>query len=231
MTKLPEQLIIFPNNEKKFHEKWEPGRHKLNFPHPFRILLCSIQPHLGKTNWIWNILLHISPKFKRILLLHCGEDQTTEYDLIDYECLSELPEPTAQIFNDDKKTLLILEDKNFSFMNKEQLHRLDRLYGHNSTHRNLSIMCASQSFMDVPPSVRRMSNIYVLWYTRDLDSFKTIGRRCGLLKEELMYLVREYIKDAHDTIWIDCTKQSPYPLRRNAFELISIPDSLQNNIT
>lgn len=218
----PNELLIIPNKEKSRHEKWYTGRNMLNFPAPYRMLLCSIQPNLGKTNIVKNIILRTKPKFKRIMLLHCGNGVQTEYDDIDYECIDAIPEINSDCFNEDKKTLLIIEDKNFKFFDKDDLHRLDRLYGFTSTHSKslLCIIVCSQSFMDVPPSVRRMSNVYVLWKTKDIDSMKTIGRRVGLLKEELLYLIRKYLKDVHDTLWIDCTKQSPYPLRLNGFTKI-----------
>ncbi len=220
--RLPEKIMVIPNKEKSFHEKWEPNRDKLNFPHPYRMLLCSIQPNLGKTNIVKNILMRAEPRFKVIFLLHCGEDVQTEYDDIEYTIITEVPEMTSDMFDNDTKSLLIIEDKNFKYMSKKDLHRLDRAYGFVSTHRSLSIICCSQSFMDVPCSIRRMSNIYVLWKSKDLDSMKTIGRRCGLLKEELMHLMRTHLKDAHDTLWIDCTKNTPMPIRLNGFQELKV---------
>lgn len=218
--KYPKKLLVIPNPEKKFHEKWEQGRDELNFPHPYRMLLCSIQPNLGKTTWVLNIILRADPKFKEIFLLHCGEDLQCEYDDIKVEILRDVPDINSDIFNPKLKSLLIIEDKNFKYMSKDQLHRLDRIYGFTSTHRNLSVICCSQSFFDVPCSVRRMSNIYVLWKCKDLDSLRTIGRRCGLLKDEVYNLMMDNLKDIHDTLWIDCTKASPYAIRKNGYEII-----------
>lgn len=221
----PNKLIIVPNPEKKFHESWFDGRNMLNFPHPYRMLLCSIQPNLGKTNIVKNIILRANPRFKEIFLLHCGEDIQTEYDDIEYQCLTRLPDINEDYFDSEKKSLLIMEDKNFKYMSKDDLRKIDRYFGFLSTHRNLSIIVCSQSFFDVPPSVRRMSNIYVLWKTKDLDSMKTIGRRCGLLKEELFYLIKTYLKDVHDTLWLDCSKASPYPIRLNGFQPIKLEEN------
>ena len=223
----PNEVIIIPNPEKKFHEKWFKGRNILNFPHPYRMLLCSIQPNLGKTNWVKNILIRAQPKFKEIFLLHCGENLQIEYNDIECTCLSRMPPINSNQLNPKVKTLLIIEDKNFKFLKADDLHRLDRFYGFSSTHRNVSIIYCSQSFFDVPVSVRRMSNIYVLWKTKDLDSMKTIGRRCGLKKEELYRLIMKYLNDVHDTLWIDCTKNTPYPLRLNGFTPINLKE---NNI-
>ncbi len=217
----PNEIIIIPNNEKKWHEQWYPGRNMLNPPHPWRCLMCSIQPNLGKTGLAKNLILRAHPKFEEIFLLHCGGDMTTEYDDIDVKKISELRPTNSDVFNPKVKTLLILEDKNFKFMKKDALKRLDRIYGYVSTHRNLSILCCTQSFFDVPVSSRRMSNIYVLWaYTKDKDSFRCIARRVGIDKEEIEYLVKTYLHSPYDTLWIDATKFSPYPIRKNGFELI-----------
>lgn len=218
----PDEIMVIPNPEKKFHEKWYKNRNKLNFPHPYRILLCSIQPNLGKTNIIKNIIIRANPKFKEIFLYHCGGEEQKEYEDIDYECIDEIPPINSNVFNPNHKTLLIIEDKNFKYMSKNELHRLDRLLGFNSTHRNLSCCVASQSFFDVPCSVRRMSNIYVLWKNKDIDSMKTIGRRVGLKKEELYKLIMDNLHNVHDTLWLDCTKKTPYPIRKNGFEIINI---------
>lgn len=222
--KLPQKIMVIPNKEKKFHEKWTPNRDPLNLPHPFRALLCSIQPNLGKTNIVKNILVRIEPKFKDIFLLHCGEDMQSEYEDEGIEIITELPDTNEETFNSKVKTLLIIEDKNFKYFDKSQSLRLDRLYGYNSTHRNLSIICCSQSFFDVPCPIRRMSNVYILWKSKDLDSMKTIGRRCGLLKEELYALMKKHLNNVHDTLWIDCTKESPYPLRLNGYTPIAIEE-------
>lgn len=218
----PNEIIIIENVEKRFHEKWIPNRNILNFPHPYRMLLCSIQPNLGKTLWVKNIIIRARPNFKEIFLLHVGEDIQTEYDDVDYTPINEIPPVNSQIFNPKVKSLLIIEDKNFKYFSKDDLSRLDRAYGYTSTHRNLSIICCSQSFFDVPPAVRRMSNIYVLWKNKDMDSMKTIGRRVGLMKEELYNLIKTHLKKSHDTLWIDSTKDSPYPLRLNGFTNINL---------
>lgn len=216
----PKKILMIENKEKKFHEKWLAGRDELNFPHPYRLLLASHSPNVGKTLWVKNIVLRADPKFQEIFLLHCGEDETTEYDEIECTKLKELPPVNNTIFNRDVKTLLICEDKNFEYSDKTQRHRLDRWYGYASTHKNVSIICCSQNFFAVPSPIRAMTNVFCLWKTRDLDQMKCIGRRVGLMKEEIQLLMRKYIKDVHDTIWIDCTKNTPMPIRRNGWEAI-----------
>lgn len=219
-NKFPNKYIHIPNVEKQNYESWVKGRNLLNFPHPYRILLCSNQPGLGKTNIVKNILLRANPPFKKIFLFHCGEDNTREYDEIDYECINELPNPTDEMFETDDKKLLIIEDKNFKYMNKDDIRRLDRLYGFVSTHKYLSIICCAQSFFSVPNAIRHMSNVYFIWKMRDIDSLQTIGRRVGLLKEELLYLMKTYLKKPRDNLCLDLTYDSPAKIRLNGFHII-----------
>ena len=219
-----DEIIHIPNPEKKFHESWYKGRNKLNFPSPFRIFLASNQPNMGKTNIIKNIIIRANPKFKKIYLFHIGGKYSKEYDDIDFELLDEIPEPDDDIFDPKIKKLLIIEDKNFKFMTKQDLFRLDRAYGFTSTHRNLNICCACQSFFSCPTSVREMSNVYILWKTRDLDSLKTIGRRVGLKKEEIYELMKQHLKEPRDSLWIDNTFNTPYKLRKNGFEIIKFDE-------
>jgi len=217
----PNELIIIPNIEKQYHESWIPDRNILNFPHPYRLLLLG-GVNRGKTNIIKNIILRANPKFKEIFLFHCGGNYVKEYDDIEFTNLDIIPEPDDDIFNPEVKKLLIIEDKEFKFMNKEQLKKLDRVLGYVSTHRNLSVIITGQDFFNLPPPVRRMSNIFIIWKTKDLDSLKTIGRRLGLKKEEIYTLMKKYLKKHYDSLWLDGTKNSPYPARLNGFTNINL---------
>ena len=52
--RLPNKIMVLPNPDKTFHEKWYPGRNMLNVPHPSQIL-CMGPPNTGKGNTIKNI--------------------------------------------------------------------------------------------------------------------------------------------------------------------------------
>ena len=73
----------------------------------------------------------------------------------------------------------------------------------------------------MPVSVRRMSNLYVLWSSKDLDSFKCIARRVGINKESIQHLVKKYLTGTYSTLWIDASKNSPAPVRLNGFQIIT----------
>ncbi len=221
--RLPQELIYIPNADKKFHEKWEDGDDLLDFPHPVRILLASGgKPNLRKTNSLKNIICRQSPPFEKIYLIHCGGKITKEYEDFNVELLDEIPDPyDEEIFDPEKKTLLILEDLNFKDgFSRIQRKKIDRIYGYTSTHQNLSIMTTSQGFFAIPHMVRLMSNVLVLWRSADLDSMETIRRRVDLKKEDWYYILDNFLKKPYDSLWIDNTKNSPAPLRLNGYQII-----------
>lgn len=222
--KLPKELLYIPNKDKAFHESWEEGDDALDFPHPVRILLASGgRPNLRKTNTLKNIIIRQDPPFQKIYLLHCGGSITKEYDDFNVHLLTELPEPyDEEIFDPLKKTLLILEDLNFKSFDKRERKKVDRIYGYTSTHQNLSIMTTSQGFFQIPPMIRKMSNVIICWKTQDMDALEIIRRRVDIKKDDWRYIFDNYIKEKHDSLWIDNTKSSPYPLRVNGYQIIKI---------
>lgn len=219
--KLPNELIPIKNADKKFHEKWTKGRNPLNFPHPFRMLAIG-QPNVGKSNTIKNILIRAEPKFQRVYLFHCDASGTKEYDDIgNVNILASLPAPTEWL-NDGKKSLVIIDDVNLKALSKEQLSNLDRLCGYCSTHCNLSVIITSQDAFNIPSICRRTWNLLVLWRPRDMDSMATISRKSGMKSKEMRGIFDQLMPNFRDSLWIDMTGVvSPYPLRKNGFEIIS----------
>ena len=231
MSKIKNKIIVFKNKEKSKYEHWDEERKQdiLNFPHPYRCLLCSNEPSRGKSNVVLNILLHANKPFKKIYLLHMGGELTREYDSIDYELLNELPDPNDIMFDNDTKKLLIIEDQDFKMFNKNELKKLSRLYGFTSSHRYLSIICSTQDFFSVPVNIRNMQSIYFLWSTRNIDTITQIARRVGLSKKELFSLIQRYLKgNYYNNLCIDMTKGSPAKYRLNGFQKIDFEES--NNL-
>lgn len=222
--KLPQELLFIENADKKWHEKWSDGDDLLDFPHPHRILLASGgRPNLRKTNTLKNIILRQWPPFEKIYLVHCGGTLTKEYDEFNAVLLDDIPcAYDGELFNVKKKNLLILEDLNFKGMNKVQKKNLDRLYGYTSTHLSLSIYNTVQNFFNIDPVFRRMSNVLILWRTRDIDSMETLRRRADMKKEDWKFILDTYLKETFDSLWIDNTKKSIAPLRINGYDVVQI---------
>ena len=113
---LPAELVPFPNLDKTWHESWEvkegdPPRDLLNFPHPYRAVLCG-PPNRGKTTAVKNILVRQWPPFERFVLIYPGGQQgTAEYNDVlgdEIEILDKVP-PTSwwpTVTQGAKKTLV-----------------------------------------------------------------------------------------------------------------------------
>lgn len=213
---LPNVLFPIKNPDKGFHERWTPGRNCINIPHPFRCLLLG-PPNSGKTNCIKHIMMRCKPAFERVVIVHCTPDLTNEYqDCAGAEIVGEIP--PREFFDDSIKNLVILEDLDFGHMGREQATRLDRLYGNWSTHGNISICSTSQDFYNMPAGVRRCTNFFVLWKPVDENVLPTVARRVGVSVDKLSALFT-LCPGSHDSVWVDKTDGTPYPIRINAFDI------------
>lgn len=222
--KLPNRMIVIPNSDKKFHEKWVPGRNILDFPHPFRMVLAA-KPNSGKTLAMHNVILRTAigkHPFESIVVVHCDPEGTNEYDKLDCTVLHQIPAP--EDFDPSIKTLVILEDLNYTSMGKIQEGNLNRLYGYVSTHKNISCMLTAQNVFRVNPTVRRCTNIFVLWSSPDMDMIKALARKIAVRPEELCHALEKHCTNYHDSLWLDFTAETPYPFRKNGFEVISRDD-------
>jgi hypothetical protein len=222
--RLPNKLIVFPNADKAFHEKWYKGRNKLNIPHPFRAV-CLGPPNSGKGLVIVNILLRAKPQFEEVFCVHCDPEYTKEWDSVGCQMLSEIPNP--EDWEGEVKTLVILDDLEYKTMDKVQRRNLDRLFGFVSTHKNVSIILAAQDTFNVPPIVRRCSNLWILWKMQDMDNLSQTARKTGMSAQNFNTIFNELMMDSHDSLWIDTTAKSPYPLRKNGYTLINKTDGVE----
>lgn len=215
--RLPNEIIPIPNADKGFHEKWYEGRNLLNIPHPFRAV-CLGPPNVGKTTIVKNLLLRAKPQFEKVFVIHCDPDYTQEYDDVGGEMLDEIPAPNE--WDGDCKTLVVLDDLEFKTMNKDQRKNLDRLFGFVSTHKDISVVLCSQDPFNVPPIVRRCSNLWILWKLNDLDALATCARKTGMKSNSFNSIFNQLMLKSKDSLWIDMTSNSPCPLRKNGYTCI-----------
>jgi len=216
--RLPNKLLCVPNPDKHFHEKWTSKRNMLDVPHPYRCV-CLGPPNVGKSTVVKNLLIRASPPFEEVIVIHCDSEYTKEYDdLGDIQMLSEIPAPDD--WPGEKKTLVVLDDLEYKGMCKDQKRNLDRLFGYVSTHKNISCILCSQDAFNVPPIVRRCSNLFVLWKSNDTDSMAMVARKSGLKTNDFKQIFRNLMREFRDSLWIDMSAKSPYPLRKNGFEVI-----------
>ena len=218
--KLPDKILALPNPDKEFHESWQKNRNMLNIPHPFRCVALG-PPNVGKTTIVKNLLLRADPPFEEVVVIHCDSEYTKEYDDVgdNIEVLSEIPAP--EDWEGLVKTLVVLDDLEFKSMNKVQKKNLDRLFGYVSTHKNISVILCSQDPFNVPPIVRRCSNLFILWRSNDLDSMATCARKTGLKSTDLKNIFEKMMPDSKDSLWLDATEKTPYPMRKNGYTLLN----------
>lgn len=220
-TKLPKRLIIIPNKDKEFHEKWTKGRDELDIPHPFRAV-CLGPPNCGKGLVVMNIIARVNESkkpFEEIYCIHCDPEFTKEWEETDAVMLDEIPPPEE--WEGLVKTLVIIDDLELKGLSKTQKRNLDRLYGFVSTHKNVSVILCSQDAFNVPPIVRRCSNLWVMWRCPDLDAMAAVSRKSGMTSNNFNSIFDQLMCEDHDSLWIDMTSKSPYKLRKNGYHIIS----------
>jgi hypothetical protein len=216
--KIPKgKLLVIPNKDKKFHAKWTKGRDMLNFPHPWRAVISG-PPNKGKTNIIKNLIIRAKPAFENIIVIH-HDPNTQEYKEITDTCMGVDDMPTADTIDRKVKNLVILDDLEYKHMKKAILQKLDRLFGYVSTHCNVSVIVVSQDPFNIPPCIRRMRNILICFKGLDLDSQYALARKSGINKNTFNECI-ESLTDYHDSLWLDSTNRSPYPIRKNGYEIL-----------
>jgi hypothetical protein len=215
--RLPQEIIPIRNPDKDWHEKWKVGRDPLNLPHPFRGVLLG-KPNSGKTTVMKNILVRCKPEFEEILIVHCDSEDTQEFEDVDGEMVDHIPSPSE--LDPTVKRLIILEDLEYNNMDKIQKAALDRLYGYASTHKNTSVLLTAQDGFSIPAICRRCCNLWVIWRIDDTDSLKAIGRRVGMKSHQFEAIFNKYMPNPKDSLWVDLSDGSPYPLRINGYQMI-----------
>ncbi len=221
--RLPQEILVLGNRDKGYHEEWYQGRDLLDIPHPFRMVLAS-KPNGGKTTIIKNVILRVAQgrdPFERIIVVHCDEEETEEY--VDLDCIMLSNIPAIKDLQSEKKTLIILEDLNYLSMGRDEKGCLERLFGYASTHKNISCMLTAQDPFRIMATVRRCSNIFVIWHNHDMMMIKTLAQRLtNISSDQLCALFEEKCKTNHDSLWIDLTDMTPAPFRKNGYEVFSL---------
>ena len=223
------KLIAFENADKSKQEKWKQGRDWLDIPASWRGILCG-PPSSGKSTIVKNLLIKAKPMYKKVLVVHYGADEdgagTDDYKEFEDDegfsivSLDKLPDP-RKINEKKEKMMLVLEDIPLSHLSKIQKEMLDRLYGYASSHRHVTVICCAQNVYDVPVGARRCANLFVLWRQPDLLALTNMASRTGYSSSDFRQLFK-LCKNKHDSIWIDCTPDSPAELRLNGDQKIEL---------
>lgn len=222
----PKAIMPIKNADKVGVERWTPERKDIgNFPSPARILLlgpCGV----GKSCLIKNLILHARPRFQEVFLIHEDAFSSHEYD--DLEPTEKFDEvPPLSFWDYDgpyRKRAVIVDDLELTSAHKERKKNLAIMFRYASTHKGLTIYFAHQSFFDVPPLIKKMSDVFILWRARARNELQMIENRVSLPKGSLKQLFDTIAKGHKDSICIDLKEGTPAKLRLNIWSPIELED-------
>jgi hypothetical protein len=226
IPKLPSKLVVIKNMDKdrgNWMENWKKPKHRNpgHIPHPFRLLSLGI-PGRGKTNMIKNVFLQhqgSAKKFKKLYIVCCDLDSQEYLDLEPTEVMIDLPDPSE--FDGSEKTMIVIDDYEHERTSTEEKRKLSTLMRFVSTHKNVSIAVGYQSFFDCPSICRKTANIFMIYKPTSKLELTTIANRVGVDKDKLKKLFKTKCAGDWDNVTVDRTIGSPYPLRKNIFEVLS----------
>jgi hypothetical protein len=225
IPKLPNRVVVIKNSEKDsggWMESWSKPKKRSpgHIPHPFRLLALGGVGR-GKSNMCKNVFLrHQSSgkKFQKLIIITCSEDSTEWDDCDPDDVLIEIPD--LEIFDGAEKTCVILDDFETMKLSKSQLRKLSTLMRFVSSHRNVSCMLSYQSFFDTPPICRKVANCFMIYKPNSHQERDCIANRVGVNGDKMKLLFKEHITGTYDHLFVDKTIGTPYPLRKNIYEVI-----------
>ena len=167
------------------------------------------------------------PRFKEVYLIHQDAGYTKEYK--DLECTQELDDvPPLEFWENDGphiKRAVIVDDLELTAANKQRMKNLAIMFRYASTHKGLTIYFAHQSFFDICPLIKKMSNVYILWKPRARNELAMIENRVGLPQDTLKELFKTVATGHRSSICVDMTENSPAPLRLDVWKPIEVVGS------
>jgi len=217
--RLPKHFIELPQNpDKEKHS--EISNVITTFRTPARFLLIS-DPSRGKTFQCMQILANQRPFFDN-LIISSPFEESKEWDCADpTDVITGIPPP--EYFEEfEGRTAFVMED--FTANTKEDKQNLSKLFRFVSSHGGdsygITIFLLFQEWFLVPLIARRTANVFVLWDCVDKASQGQIERRIGMPKGQLTELFKLCKDDKRNSICIDKTAGSKFPLRLNLYTSI-----------
>jgi GTPase SAR1 family protein len=232
-TRPAQGIVAFRNGDKPTEEAWNERRSRDigNFPNPSRILLLG-PPNVGKSTLVKNLIIHQRPRFDQVFVIHLDAGVSRDYDDLEPTAMLDDVPPLAFWSDlpdrDEKghriKRCVVVDDLEMTHAHKERAKNLGILFRYASSHKNMTVYMCHQSAMDVPPLIRKMSNVWVIWRPRGRNELQTIENRVGLPAGELTLLFDAVAPEARDSICVDLSLHSPARLRLNIWQVIELDD-------
>ena len=227
--KLPSKVVVIKNVDKdvgNWMETWSKPkkRNPGHLPHSFRLLALGGVGR-GKTGYMKQLFLRHqseSKPFKRLYIVTCSLNSNEWADCEPTHVFDYMPDFTEILNGEKVKTCIIIDDYEFEKCGAEQLRNLTTLFRMISSHFSVSVLCSYQSFFHCPSICRKTANAWILYKPKSKQELTCIANRVGMSFDTLRDLFRNYCTQHHDMIMIDDTKDSPYPIRKNIYEIIDI---------
>jgi hypothetical protein len=216
---LPNKLLLIKSCDKQFHERNYEGRNLLNYCHPW-VMVCTGRRNAGKSMYVKNTIIRANPPFERIQVMSCDPMAKEWANDIEADILTEIPSPD-EYFDNEEKTLLVLDDICFVDLDKESKKKLDRLVGFISSHCNVSIAICNQDYFSVIPIARKCASLHVIWRPTCSDELNTVSRRTGVPAKQIIDIFDNQMPEPTDCLTINLIKGATHRLVKNGFEPIS----------
>ena len=221
---LPNEVVVIKNKDKDsgWQESWEEPKKRSPgcIPHSFR-LVCLGGTNRGETNMMKQLFLRhqsTARKFQKLYIITCDAQSVEWLDCQPNAVFDEMPDP--DLFDTGEKTMLVIDDFEFAKCGSENTRRLTTLFRYISTHKSVSIMASYQSFFDCPAICRKIANCFILYKPNSKLELASIANRVGLDADVLKTLFKQFCTEHYDCIMLDKTKGTPYPIRKNIYEII-----------
>jgi hypothetical protein len=226
---LPDEVVVIKNADKDvggWMETWDKPKHRSagHLPHSFRLLALGGVGR-GKSNYMKNLFLRhqsSSRKFQKLYVVTCDANISREWDDMEpTEIMDHMPD--LELFEDGTaKVCVIIDDYEFEKCSKDELRKLTTLFRMISSHKNVSVMCSYQSFFHCPSICRKTANVFILYKPTSESELQTIANRVGYKYEVLRDLFRKHCTEYHDHLMLDMTPKTPYPIRKNIYQILDV---------
>lgn len=243
---------VFENPDKKLHQYHGDPDHpkdlknsKINLYNlicPFRLCMNG-GPNTGKTTSILNILCHLKPQPRLVMILHqeffnpqlkinikeqypVSEFEVKDGVINEYKDINDAiilrTIPNEQYFIDkgckEFHTVLILDDialREWVGYSRDNATLINKTLSYYSTHYNISVLMGFQNiYSQALPCCYRFANYHVLFRVRDLKMVGILAPNVGMKTPDLKKLLA-LCKSSHDCVVLDLSNDSPAPYRIN----------------
>ena len=228
--KLPTNKLQVIKNPEKDTGRWMQSYRKPPkgasvgwWPHPVKALFLGGCGR-GKTNQIKNAFLQhqggIGAPFRELYIITCSPLCREYDDLEPNGIMTEIPD--ADFFDGKKKVAVICDDFEMSNLNGPAKRKLSTLFRYVATHRNVSIFCGFQSFLDTPPLIRKVSDVFVVYKPNNRLEITTLANRLNLDAEDLRHIFKHICSGTYDSLCVNNIPGAPHRLTRNLHQPIKI---------